>query len=248
MCIGCGYCIELCPENAHFVDEGQHYIDRAKCKVCGTCVENCFAGALELAGRKVKVTDVIDEIMRDRRFYDNSGGGMTLSGGEPLAQSSFSKELLESVKKEKIHTALDTSGHGSWKILQSLLEFTDLILYDLKQMDSEKHRNLTGVKNELILENLKMVDSLGIPIWIRIPLIPGQNDDDANFHALGDYITRLNNVERVDILRYHKLAQSKYEYCGLEYLLHGIETPTKKFTETRKEILESHGISPIFYS
>ena len=241
-CIGCGHCIEACLEGAHMLVEGRHVVDRGRCLSCGACAEGCYSGALEMAGQWATVGEVMEEVLKDRIFYDNSGGGVTLSGGEPLAQPEFTRALLDVARDEGVHTALDTSGYAPWRVLEGVLEFTDLVLYDLKQMDSEVHRALTGVPSELIIENLRRLDGHGIPIWIRIPLIPGRNDGDANFHAIGELLSGLANVERLEILGYHRLAESKYERAGMEYTLKGLESPTEEEIESRRRILLGHGL------
>ena len=241
-CIGCGHCIEACLEGAHMLVEGRHVVDRGRCLSCGACAEGCYSGALEMAGQWATVGEVMEEVLKDRIFYDNSGGGVTLSGGEPLAQPEFTRALLEAARDEGVHTALDTSGYSPWRVLERVLEFTDLVLYDLKQMDSGMHRALTGVPSELIIENLRRLDGHGIPIWIRIPLIPGRNDGDANFHAIGELLSGLANVERLEILGYHRLAESKYERAGMEYTLKGLESPTEEEIESRRRILLGHGL------
>jgi pyruvate formate lyase activating enzyme len=242
MCIGCGYCIETCPTGAHLLVEGHHVVDRRRCLSCGACVEGCFSGALEIAGRRVTVDEVLEEVLRDRVFHVNSGGGVTLSGGEPLHQSEFACAILEAAKGEGVHTALDTSGYTPWSVLEGVVELTDLVLYDLKQMDSRAHRALTGVPNELIIENLRRLDGYGVPIWVRIPLIPGRNDGDSNFHAIGGLLSGLENIERVEILGYHRLAESKYERAGMEYTLRGLEPPSEEALASRRRILLSHGL------
>ncbi|MQY83342.1 glycyl-radical enzyme activating protein [archaeon] len=241
-CMGCGHCIEVCPEGTHSLVEGRHVVDRGRCLSCGTCAEGCYSGALEMAGHRATVDEVMEEVLRDRIFYENSGGGVTVSGGEPLAQPEFTRALLEEARDEGVHTALDTSGYAPWRVLEEVLKFTDLVLYDLKQMNSGVHRALTGVPNELIVENLRRLDGHGIPVWIRIPLIPGRNDGDANFHAMGELLSGLANVERVEILGYHRLAESKYERAGMEYTLRGLEPPTEDEIASRRRILISYGL------
>ena len=241
-CMGCGHCIEVCPEGAHMLVEGRHVVDRGRCLSCGTCAEGCYSGALEMAGHRATVDEAMEEVLRDRIFYENSGGGVTLSGGEPLAQPEFTQALLKVARDEGVHTSLDTSGYAPWRVLEEVLKFTDLVLYDLKQMNSGVHRALTGVPNELIVENLRRLDGHGIPLWIRIPLIPGRNDGDANFHAMGELLSGLANVERVEILGYHRLAESKYERAGMEYTLRGLEPPTEDEIASRRRILISYGL------
>ena len=242
-CIGCGNCLEVCPQKVHQLVDGQHLIQWERCQACGTCVEGCYAGALELAGREVTVEEVMEEVMRDRAFYEASGGGMTLSGGEPLAQYHFTQALLQAARAEGVHTALDTSGFAPWGQLEALLPDVDLVLYDLKHMDSERHVALTGVPNEGILDNLRRLDGAGQRIWVRIPLIPGYNDEEPNYHALGQFLSGLRHIERIEILRYHRLAESKYERLGRDYPLQGLEPPTEEQTESRRQILLSYGLS-----
>jgi len=242
-CIGCRQCLQVCPQGVHQVMDGQRVIRWELCQACGRCAAECYAGALQLAGRRVTVAEVMDEVLRDRPFYQTSGGGMTLSGGDPLAQFAFTRALLQAGKGEGIHTALDTSGFAPWSHLEELLPFVDLVLYDLKQMDDERHQALTGVSNERILVNLRRLDATGKPIWIRLPLIPGQNDDETNYHALGQLLSELKHVERIEILRYHRLAESKYEHIGQPYLLPGLEPPTEEYAESRRQILLSYGLS-----
>ena len=241
-CIGCDNCFEACPEAAHRKVDGVHVIDRERCRARGDCVDGCYAGALEMAGYEVTVDGVMEEVLQDRTFHANSGGGVTLSGGEPLAQPDFTGELLRAAKDEGLHTALDTSGHAPWPRLEEALHHTDLVLYDLKHMDPERHAELTGVSNELIHENLRRLDRLGASTWIRIPLIPGLNDDDVNLEATGELLSQLENVERVEILRYHRLAETKYASAGMEYALKGLEPPTEAEAETRRRILLDQGV------
>ena len=151
-------------------------------------------------------------------------------------------------QEEGVHTALDTSGYAAWGVIEPILEHVDLVLYDIKQMDSGKHVEYTGVPNELILENLRKIDATGKPIWVRIPLIPGLNDDKDNFKQIGEFLSKIRHLERVDILRYHKMAESKYEHTGQEYNLKGLDTPEKEEVAHLKEILEKNGLSNVHVS
>jgi pyruvate formate lyase activating enzyme len=247
-CIRCGYCLKVCSRGAQIFVDGKHVIRWEICNTCGDCVKECYSEALELAGRRVKVLDVMEDVLRDRIFYNNSGGGLTISGGEPLLQPQFTKALIEKAQEFGIHTALDTSGYAPWEVLKEVLKNVDLILYDLKHMDPEIHRKLTGVSNELILENLLKVDKMDKQIWVRIPLIPESNDDKAQFHHVGEYLSVFANVERVDILPYHGLAESKYEQAGMNYKLKGLKTPNKKDLEPLKAILMSYGLENVTIS
>lgn len=244
-CIGCGYCFKVCKEGAHVMVNGSHEIEWGKCKSCGDCASECFSGALELVGKTRSVGDVLEEVLKDRVFYENSKGGLTVSGGEPLAQPEFTKELFKEAKNEGIHTALDTSGYAAWSVIEPILEHVDLVLYDIKHMDSEKHKEYTGVPNELILENLRKVDATGKPIWVRIPLIPRLNDGKEEFRSIGELLSRIKHLERVDILRYHKMAESKYEHTGQDYSLKGLDTPEKNEVEHLREILLELGVQNV---
>ena len=247
-CSGCGHCMEVCPQRVHQVVNGRHLIDRERCLACGTCAEGCYAGALQLAGRQVTVDEVMGEVLRDRPFYETSDGGMTLSGGEPLAQYSFTRALLQAAKAEGVHTALDTSGLAPWRQLESLLVDVDLVLYDLKQMNRQRHIALTGVSNRQILDNLRLLDAAGQASWVRIPLIAGQNDDDSNYHAYGRFLSGLKHVQRIEILRYHRLAESKYQHIGSVYPLQGLQPPTEGEAESRRQILLNYGLRQVVVS
>jgi pyruvate formate lyase activating enzyme len=193
------------------------------------------------------IDDVLTEVMRDLPFYRRSGGGLTVSGGEPLMHYPFVRALLSETKSRGVHNALDTSGLCPWEHLEGLSPFVDLFLYDVKHMDPERHAALTGVSNDRILDNLRRLDEIGKPIWIRVPLIPGQNDEEANYHAMGRFFSTLRGIERVEILRYHRLAESKYERMGSGYRLKGLESPSENLAEARREILVSYGLSKVVW-
>jgi len=217
-CIGCGACVSSCPRGA--ISEPGH-IDRAACDGCGVCAESCYAEALELIGRRMTVADVLAEVERDRLLIEVSGGGVTLSGGEPAAQPEFAEALMRSLKERGYHTALDTSGQCDWDTLRGLLDHVDLVLYDVKHMDQESHLRYTGVSNELIMGNLERTLGLGKRVWIRVPLIPGVNDDDAHLRRMGEHLCTLG-AESVQVLPYHVLGVPKYEGLGRVYGLGGL--------------------------
>jgi pyruvate formate lyase activating enzyme len=217
-CIGCGECVANCPRGAI---SGPGHIDRTACDGCGRCAEGCYAEALELVGRRMTVSEVLAEVERDRLLIEVSGGGVTLSGGEPLAQPDFAEGLLKSLKERGYHTALDTCGQCNWDTLSGALENVDLVLYDVKHMDPEAHLRYTGASNELIMSNLERTLGLGKRVWIRVPLIPGVNDDDQHLRRLGKYLGTLG-AESVQVLPYHVLGVPKYEGLGRRYALGGL--------------------------
>ena len=186
--------------------------------------------------------DVVDESCRDELFYTNSGGGVTLSGGEPLSQPEFSTRLLKACKDRAIHTALDTSGHATWQNMKRVLEYTDLVLFDLKHHSSQKHLEGTQAGNELILENLrKILDSEVARVWLRIPVIPGYNDSDPYLKGLAAVIREMR-AEKVSLLAYHQWGRSKYEALGREYPCDKVGVPSKARLELTKRVMEAQGI------
>ena len=239
-CIGCGECFKRCPNSAiEATPEGRKY-HKEKCTLCGTCVEYCYAEATVMQGKIVSVEEVIEEVKKDMPFYENSGGGVTLSGGEPTMQAEFCIEILAESKKAGMHTALDTSGYVKFDILKEILKYVDLVLYDLKVMDPQKHKEYTGVTNEIIISNLKEIDEMNVPIEIRIPTIPGYNDSEDNLLATCELINSLHNVERVKLLPYHRLGEGKYTRLDMEYKLKGLEAPSKARMEQITDFMKSN--------
>jgi len=217
-CLGCEDCLKACPRAALSLTGKGLTIDRALCNACGDCVSSCPSGALEMIGRQITVEEAMAEIEKDRVFYDESGGGVTFSGGEPFMQPEFLAGILRACRKSGIATAVDTSGYVGKELLTGLLDGIDLLLWDLKIMDEAEHRRLTGVSNSMILENLKTVAGMGRPTIVRFSLIPGINDDEANVKALGEFVSSLEGPAggpgTVDILPYHRAGVSKAERLG----------------------------------
>jgi len=225
-CIRCGACLEICTQSAISLSNDSMITDEALCTACGDCVQVCQAEAREMVGRQVTVAEVMAEVEKDIVFYDESGGGVTFSGGEPLMQPEFLYALLQDCKEKGIRTAVDTSGLAAWKTLQSISELADLILYDLKLMDDGKHRRFTGVSNELILSNLRSLASQGSAIAVRVPIVPGINDDRTNLLRTGEFVASLPGVPPISLLPYHKAGVDKYARLKKSYALPEIQTPS----------------------
>ena len=209
-CTSCGQCVTACSCGANSPRDQDIRIDRNKCTGCGKCVEVCRNEARKLAGRYTTVDEVIEEVLRDRMFYENSGGGVTLSGGEPSMQADFALELLRRCKKEGLHTALDTCGCTLWETMQRLLEVTDLVLYDVKCLDTAKHNKATGQSNELIIENAKKIARFK-EMWIRVPLVPDFNDSEEEVRAMLAFIKKELGPVQIDLHRYNPLGEEKYD-------------------------------------
>jgi pyruvate formate lyase activating enzyme len=242
LCTRCHRCVEACPNEATAVNaDGGIEIDRDRCKACGECVQVCPNKARDIAGKVMTVDEVLEEVKRDALFYQNSGGGLTASGGEPTQQPEFVRELFRKSRQSAIHTCLDTCGLAKPEVLRSVLDHTDLVLFDIKHMDPETHSALTGVDNSLILENARMIASLGKPMIIRMPLIPGQNDSEQNLTALAGFMAELR-VSHIDLLPYHSLGKDKYTRLGLEYEMTELKPYEPDEVKAIKASLESLGL------
>lgn len=215
--------------------------DRNICIDCLECVKVCPSDALMAFGKQMTVEEVMKELERDREFYVESGGGITLAGGDPLAQPEFTLEVLKESKERGIHTCLETEGHARWAIIEKILPYVDMWLYDIKHMDSEKHKEYTGVGNELILENLKKLASRGASLIIKTPVVPGHNDSEENIEATAKFIKGLDlAVKQYQLLPYFSFMRSKYEALGMEYTL-PLKGPTKEKLTELCDLARSHG-------
>jgi pyruvate formate lyase activating enzyme len=253
-CIGCGACIEACEYGAQVIDEGVHKYLRDKCALCGACVDNCFSGALEMTGEELTVDDVMQEVLADRAFYANSGGGMTLSGGEPMLQKAFTKALLERAKAEGVHTAIETCGNYPWSDLEELLPLVDMVMMDIKHMDPEAHRAATGVSNQRILKIAEQLMATDKPVWFRTPVIPTVNDTREAIGEIAAFVRHLTDLRisqrdgtdvpapTLDLLRFHRLAADKYRSLDLAYEASELEAPSLEYMNELRELARGYGI------
>lgn len=245
-CIGCGKCVEVCPQKA--TDARTFEIDRNMCTACGNCAEVCYANAKKNVGTGYSVGEIMEVIEKDRVFYRKSQGGVTIGGGEPTAQPQFVLNLLKECKRLNIHTAIETCGYGEWKKVKEIFETVDQILYDLKHMDDQEHLKLTGVSNHLILRNAEKIARMGKAILFRIPVIPGYNSNDENIIEAGKFIKRLMNFNeqiQVELLPYHNLGADKYSSLGRTYQLDDLKPPETEKKEYWNNILESCGCNVV---
>jgi pyruvate formate lyase activating enzyme len=241
-CIRCGACLAVCPRSAIVVDEaGCRQVLPELCDLCGRCLEECYTGALEQIGRLMTVDEVLSIVEKDRLFYDESEGGVTLSGGEPTAQPRFSQRLLQSCQERGIHTAIETCGHAVWNVWQTILPHLDLILYDLKEINPTRHKRYTAVSNELILDNLRRLARTDKTIIVRRPIIPGYNDDQESIHALACFVHELGTVHEIHLLPYHRFGRDKYERLGMKYPMGDVPSLREEEVTGLRDTLVSHG-------
>jgi len=219
-CVGCAACVQACEAKATYRSEdGSIRFDRARCTTCGRCVVSCYYRARELSARPFSVRSLLEEILKDRVVFRNSGGGVTLSGGEPLVHPGFVAELLGGCRSRDIHTAVETCGAVAWSHFEQVLAVTDLFLYDLKLIDPERHEQWTGMDNRAILENVRALAEAGKRIVVRVPLVPEVNDGDLEFGAIARFAVGLKGVEELHILPFHQVGSSKYALVGQEYVM-----------------------------
>jgi pyruvate formate lyase activating enzyme len=240
-CTRCGACVRACPQGAiGITKKAGRIIDRQRCDQCLLCVQSCLYDSLRQCGNYMAVPDVLEEVLQDRLFYKNSGGGVTLSGGEPLSQRGFTKKLLEACKKEGLHTALETTGIASWDDMEGLLAFVDLILYDIKHLHSARHEKATGIPNLLILENLRRAASQ-CQIWLRIPLIAGFNDSEKHIRSLA-LLGNEVGAKKISLLPYHEGGRTKSDQLGKVYAYPEGKAPGQKHIRKLQRVIEEAGL------
>ena len=229
LCVGCGACERICPNGAVVKIGDVYNRDRSVCTDCGLCVESCPSKAREMSGKRMTVEEVMRVVDSDSLFYDNSGGGVTLSGGEVLAQAAFALDLMAACKRYGIHLALETSGFGKREDLLALADAADCLFYDVKHTDDDVHRELTGQGSGLILDNLDAVlDRAAGKLTVRLPLIPGLNDDEGHLENFARTIKALGRVQAVELLPYHRLGKNKYALLGRAYALESLGPMSKE--------------------
>jgi pyruvate formate lyase activating enzyme len=206
-------------------------------------VEACPTGALQAVGERISVPALVERLLRDRIFFDESGGGVTFSGGEPLLQASFVTDALTRLRGEGVHTALDTCGFARWPDLEAAAAQASLVLYDLKLMNEDRHHAATGVSNRIILQNLKALSKVHNAIWIRVPIIPGVNDDEANLTATAAFLAPLAGIRQVDLLPYHPTGEAKFARVGMTYALHGTPSPSIQHLEALAALFRAKGLN-----
>jgi len=247
-CNGCGKCVEICPEGAISVNtedpKQKLTIDRKKCTVCGKCVDACALNAFDIVGKPMTVEEVMKIIMKDEYYYRKSGGGVTIGGGEATSQPDFTLALVRACHENYLHVAIDTCGFTTTETGLKALEEADLLLFDVKGIDPVQHKNNTGVSNDLILKNLRHLDSIGKSIIIRYPFIPGYNDSRETVEAIVAELEKLQHIERVDIIGYHEYSKTRYKELGMPYPLEHVKnTVTNEQLESVKQYFIQHGLN-----
>ncbi len=243
-CVGCGKCVEACPNGSVHLKEPFGYItDHDTCILCGACVDACFYSARKIVGESYSIEVLFQELMKDKAFYEESDGGVTFSGGEPLLQAEEIARTAEILTQEGIHIAVETAGHVSWDKFQALLPFVDLFYIDLKHIDSDQHKYYTGVRNELILENIQKLSRLHSQVIVRIPIIPGVNNTVEVVTKMFKFLSEETGITKVELLQYHRLGMAKYQGLGMQYLMENAENMTKEACEPFAEIGRQMGLA-----
>lgn len=245
-CIGCGECVQMCAHDAQHLARGERSYDRDACTVCGQCVDYCYAGGLSVVGRRVTVADVLAEVLPDAAFFRDSGGGVTLSGGEPVLQADFARDLLCACQAEGLHTALETAGHYAWARLEPLLPHLDLVMMDLKHMDPDQHRTATGVTNERIVANARALARTRVPLLFRVPVIPTVNDTPDAIAAIAGFVRELLDTRggalALELLPFHRLAEQKYTSLGLDYPARALPSAVANMPELQA-VVQASGLA-----
>ena len=241
-CIGCGKCFEVCPSGVHGIVDGAHVIDRSKCTLCGKCTDNCYAEALVFSAKEMTSDEVIAEVLQDKVYYDESKGGVTLSGGEVTCQKDFALEIVNKCKENGIKTAIETNMLMPFEQIKELLSAVDLVMFDIKIFDSSEHKKHTGVENAQILKNARLLDELGVPFIVRTPLIPNVTDSDENLLAIAEYLAPSKNLLYYEILNFNPLGASKYKSLNSANAFEEARPFERSVLEKKAEELMKFGI------
>jgi pyruvate formate lyase activating enzyme len=243
-CIGCGYCLRTCPHHAHALVDGKHVLRREECVACGDCTRECYSGALERIGREATVEEVLADVLKDKAFYEHSGGGLTLSGGEPLLQIDFADALLSAAKAAGLHCCVETCGFTDFARFERLRGKVDLFLYDLKETDDARHREFTGAPLAPILANLRRLHDSGAKIILRLPVVPTLNDRPEHFAAVARLAGELPRIEGVDVMPYHRFGLGKRDKLGLlDAPLDAVEAPDAGTVSRWLDMLAALGVT-----
>ncbi len=241
-CILCNDCLPVCSKNAITAGDKAVVIDRELCDNCGQCLSACYAEALKLIGQEYTAGELVSEVVRDDVVFRHSGGGVTLSGGEPFFRPEYLLTLLKELKQSGISCGIDTCGFTARKHIEAVLPYVDFFLWDIKHMNSDKHIEYTGISNKLILDNVRFVDGENIPLFLRLPVIPGYNDSEDNLLDLCNFAKKLSFLEEIDLLPQHHLGKARYAALGREYPIEGIPLIKEENLEQMKRLVESTGL------
>lgn len=242
-CIHCGQCVSICSRSAHELIQGKHVFHRNRCDSCGNCESACLGKAIKLYGKRISVEEALAVLLEDRVFFEQSSGGVTLSGGEPLIQSRFCYELLSELKRQGIHTAVDTCGGVGWNVFEEVVPVTDVFLFDIKHVDDTLHRSYVGSSNKMILDNLRRLSQCKAAIEVRIPMIPGFNLGHESLDAFGEMLSGLAGIKSVQLLAYNDLARAKYKALGIPDTMPQVSTPSAEEMNAASARLREFGLT-----